>query len=362
MTSLSQASPLSDEVTPESLRAEMLSNLKFRDQTIDTREGSYADALLSPSAYQRWLLRERLKGVLSMVFPDDTSGEYIDKNAAQIGMTRRAGKKASATVRFTGTDGTVLPARTDLYDPESGLKFLTAADCTIVNGTAAVAAVSEGTGAEYNLAAGRLVQMGTNLDGVLAVTNPAAAEGGADEESDADFFARYHERTAGTITSGNASQYEMWAKEMPGVSYAACVPLWAGNGTLKLIIAGANRSVLDDAVVSGCAAYIEQKRLIGASCTVVSVAEKPIALSAAVTLMPGATADDVKNQLTEAASGMMAGQPFGVAVTIPYSRFLACLLQCGGVADYTAFTVAGGNAAVAVQAGEIPVVGTVEVQ
>ena len=85
MTSLSQASPLSDEVTPESLRAEMLSNLKFRDQTIDTREGSYADALLSPSAYQRWLLRERLKGVLSMVFPDDTSGEYIDKNAAQSG-------------------------------------------------------------------------------------------------------------------------------------------------------------------------------------------------------------------------------------------------------------------------------------
>lgn len=361
MTFLSQVSPLSDDVTPETLKEEMLEDLKVKGAAIDTREGSYSNALLSPSAYQRWLLRERLKGTLSMVFPDETSGEYIDKNAAQIGMMRRAGTKAAVAVQFSGTNGTVLPAGTDLYDPESGLKFLTDAECTLANGTATVRATAEDVGADYNLAAGRLTQMGTNVDGVTTVTNPAAAEGGADEESDADLYARYHERTAGTITSGNAAQYEMWAKEVQGVSYAACVPLWNGNGTLKIIIAGANRSVLDSAVVSRCAAYIETKRLIGASVTVVSVSERALPLSATVTLIPGATKENVKNQLMEIAGKMLAGQPFGKQTTIPYSRFLACLLQCEGVADYSAFQVSGGTAAVTVQAGEIPAVGTVTI-
>lgn len=37
----------------------------------------------------------------------------------------------------------------------------------------------------------------------------------------------------------------------------------------------------------------------------------------------------------------MKRQSFGEQVTIPFSRFLACLLQCPGVADYSAYTVDG---------------------
>ena len=48
-------------------------------------------------------------------------------------------------------------------------------------------------------------------------------------------------------------------------------------------------------------------------------------------------------------------------MTIPYSRFLACLLQCEGVADYSAFTVAGGTSAVQIAAESVPAVGTVTV-
>ena len=58
---------------------------------------------------------------------------------------------------------------------------------------------------------------------------------------------------------------------------------------------------------------------------------------------------------------MLSAQTFGQDVTIPYSRFLACLLQCSGVADYSSFTVNGGTAAVSVSAEAVPVVGTVNI-
>ena len=62
-----------------------------------------------------------------------------------------------------------------------------------------------------------------------------------------------------------------------------------------------------------------------------------------------------------AISALLAEQAFGQAVTIPYSRFLACLLQCPGVADYSSFTVNGETAVVSIAAEAVPVVGTVNV-
>ncbi len=58
-------------------------------------------------------------------------------------------------------------------------------------------------------------------------------------------------------------------------------------------------------------------------------------LTATVTLLDGYTTEDVKNQLTAAVGELLASQTFG-EVRVPFSRFLACLLQCPGVADYSA--------------------------
>ncbi len=87
--------------------------------------------------------------------------------------------------------------------------------------------------------------------------------------------------------------------------------------------------------------------------------ELPVA--AAVTLLEGYSTEDVTNQLTAAVSALLSAQTFGQDITIPYSRFLACLLQCSGVADYSSFTVNGGTAAVSVVAEAVPMVGTVDV-
>ena len=334
-----------DALTPESIKASMLSDLEAKGVDVSTREGSYANTLVSVAAYQMFKLYQQFPSLLHMVFPDETSGEYIDKNAAQVGMTRTPGEEATVEVTFTGTDGTFIAVETALYAPESGLQFLTTDDVTISGGVAKVMAVAAEPGADYNLPAGSITAMYINVAGVASVTNEAAATGGVDVESDADFFARYHLRRTLPITSGNKNHYITWATEVTGVSYANCVPLWNGNGTVKVIIGGADRGPVDETIRQECYDHIEAERPIGAT----------------VTLVDGYTTAQVSNQLSAAVSELLAKQPFGETVTIPFSRFLACLLQCPGVADYSAFTVNGGTTAVTLNAEDAPAVGTVTI-
>ena len=348
-----------DDMTPESIKASMLRDLEGKGAGIDIREGAYANTLVSTAAYQLWKLYQQFPGLLSMVFPDGSSGEYIDKNAEQIGMYRTPGRKAAALLHFTGVEGTVIPEGTVLYAPESGLRFWTTEEGRIEDGAADLPAEAAEAGSAYNLPAGAIRSMYVNIAGIWTVQNPEAAAGGADVESDEDFFARYHDRRTLPITSGNQAHYVLWATEVPGVAHAGCVPLWNGNGTVKVVIAGAGRKPVDETIRAACAAHIEENRPIGATVTVVSVTERAIPLTATVELLEGFTADQVADQLREAVNVLLSAQPFGETVAVPYSRFLACLLQCQGVADYTAFQVDGGTGAVTIGAGEAATVGAV---
>ena len=92
---------------------------------------------------------------------------------------------------------------------------------------------------------------------------------------------------------------------------------------------------MDETIRQNCYDHIEEERPIGATVTVVSVVTREIPLTATVTLLDGYTTEDVKNQLTVAVTELLLSQTFGETVTVPFSRFPACLLQCPGVADYT---------------------------
>ena len=192
-----------DELTPESIKASMLSDLTAKGVDVSIREGSYANTLVSVAAYQLFKMYQQFPSLLHMAFPDETSGEYIDKNAAQIGMVRAAGKKATVEIAFTGTEGTYIAAGTALYAPESGLQFLTTEEAIITDGSATAPAEAAEVGADYNLPPDSITAMYVNVAGVLSVTNTEAAVGGVDVESDIDFFARYHQRRTLPITSGN---------------------------------------------------------------------------------------------------------------------------------------------------------------
>lgn len=97
-------------ITPESIKAEIVESLTT---DIDTREGSYVDTLIGPVSLEIWKVYTGLNAVLPIAFIDETSGEYIDKKCAEVGITRKKGTKAKVTLRFTGTEGATVPAGRD---------------------------------------------------------------------------------------------------------------------------------------------------------------------------------------------------------------------------------------------------------
>lgn len=299
---MTEKSPF-ESMTPESIKSEMLGRVINAGVDVDAREGSYANVLLSEAAYVMWKYGQTLNGFIDILFPSANSGRYLDLHAAQIGMTRQPGAKAEVTVTFSGVDGTKIPSGT-VVCTQSALRFLTTEEVTIAAGLASVRCIAEDIGADYNVPEATVTQMAVNIHGVHGATNAAAGVGGADEESDADLWARYHERRTEPITSGNANHYVMWAKE---------------------------------------------------------VTEVEIPLVAKIKLVNGHSLDEVKADLSAAVSALLAALPFAEEQSVPYSRFLASLLQCAGVADYSTFTVNGAKTALQIASGAIPVLGTVDV-
>jgi len=349
-----------DEVTPESIKREMLSELKESGAAIDVREGSYSDILISQAAYQNWKLYQKIPELLLAAVPDETSGHYIDAKASDVGMSRTKGTKATVQVKFSGMDGVGIPEGTALYVPGSGLRFTTTAAVTIAGGAAVVAAEASEIGADYNVGPNTVTSMSINITGVSNVTNPEGATGGTDDESDVDFYRRLKERFSIPSSSGNAADYVRWAKETPGIGYAACVPLWNGPGTVKVVVGSPSKQPVDSAVTAECAAHIEALRPVGAAVTVVSAEILTIHITATV-LTDGGSLTAIEQELTAAVSELLSSIPFASGETIRYSRLLSLLLVCEHVLDYKSFLVNGGQSNLALSTNQVPVVGKVTV-
>lgn len=341
-----------EDKTPESIKSEILSGLSLTD----TREGSFISEMVAPVALEIWKLYDSLNALIPIAYPDETSGEYIDKKAANYGITRKPGTKASAVMTFTGTDGTIIPAGT-VFLTADGLEYETIASATIASGTATATAKSVEVGELYNVAAGTITQQTKSITGLSSVTN-AAATGGTDAETDASLVERLYAYLQKPASSGNVYHYEQWALAVPGVGGAKVTPLWDGPGTVKVLIVGSNKQSVDETIVTNCAAYIEDHRPIGATVTVLSATGLSIDVSASITVDSSTTKETVKTAFESSLTVYLQGIAFD-KYELVYNRIAFMLLDIDGVIDYSDLTVNGGTTNITIGADEVPIVGTV---
>ena len=121
-----------------------------------------------------------------------------------------------------------------------------------------------------NIIAGNIKSFPVTLSGITAVTNTEAMTGGYDAETDDELRLRYLKKVSTPGTSGNKYHYMNWAMEIVGVGDVRVLPLWNGNGTVKVVIINANKGSADANLINEVEAYIEENRPIGANVTVVS--------------------------------------------------------------------------------------------
>ncbi|WP_455581213.1 baseplate J/gp47 family protein [Dysosmobacter sp.] len=354
-----------EHITVESIKAGILDRLKT---DLDKREGSFANDVISAAAAEIAEVYHSMDALVPAFYVDETSGEYLDRQAAIVGVARKAGTRASCTITFSGTDGASVPAGTPFYTA-AGLAYYLEETVVIADGTASGILIAAEAGDGYNTGSGEITQTLRNYPGISGYTNGAAA-GGTDPETDEALLARYLERMRRTPTSGNPYHYQSWAGSVDGVGAARIISKWDGAGTVKVVLADPGMEPASEAAVEATAAYIEEQRPVGAAVTVVAAQAREMAVAATVSIDGTTTKDAVQTALTEAVTAYLRGLTAsafadnvdlqletmaGKTYTVLYNRIAFLLLSIPGVVDYTALRVGGGTANITVAADAVPV-------
>jgi len=348
-----------DSETYENILDRMLARLP---SDVDKREGSVVYDMLAPAAIELAQAYTEMDNVLDLGFIDNTYGEYMDRRAAEQGLTRKEATKATGEVTFEGLDGIDIPmgTRVSTADDEP-IYFVTTETVTTFDSTATARVEAEVGGADGNVSPGEITEYDTSdIPGIAVVTNNDVFTGGYDEESDEDLLARYKEHVGRPITSGNKYQYESWAKSVSGVSNAICYPLWNGPGTVKVVLINEDKRSPSDEVIAAAQAYIEEERPVGATVTVVGVTEVPVDVTATLTLTDGTSIDSVSAAIADNLKTYFQTIAFD-QTTVRYTQIGNAILDADGVIDYADLKANTAVANIILAADEVPVVGSVVV-
>lgn len=349
-----------DSLTPESIQ-DMLRAFLSDELGLSTAEGSLLQIILAPGAYVFWEGLQALRAQVPISFVDETSGRFLDKNAAGYGITRKPGTVASVLLTFTGSAGTTIPAGT-LCVTQDGLGFATDEALTLdEDGSGTVTATADAVGTAYNVPAGAIVSTQQAVSGVTALTNEDAAAGGTDPETDAALFARLDAYKKTPPTSGNDRHYHQWALAVNGVGAASVIRCWDGPGTVKVIIADMALRPVEEELRAEVAAYIETQRPVTAEVTVESAAGVPVEVSVTVTSDGTVSKLNTERELTERLAEYLGEIAFTEGAEVVYNRVLALVMGLPGVTDCSGLTLNGGTANVPLDATQLPMLGTVTV-
>ena len=366
---------LPDFLTTETYDVILTRLLAAVSDDIDKSEGSYIYDALAAAAVEMAQMKIDMQNFLARGFASTTFDEYLDYRVEEHGLTRKGAVKATGTVTFTGTSGTVIPSGTVVATPAdpmltvAAIEFVTTAAVTIPAGGSVSATIQASVaGEDGNVLAGTITVMGTYISGVSAVTNASATTGGTDIESDAALLARYLTKVQNPGTSGNKADYKNWALEVAGVGDAQVIPLWNGNGTVKVVLIDDDGAPVSSTIVDAVQAYIsptsgtgEGEAPIGATVTAAAATAVNINVTATIIRTGTKTLAEIKTAFETALINYLTSIAFSDDTTVRYVRIGSMLLDTTGVQDYTpsSLLVNTGTANITISAGQVAVKGTV---
>ena len=342
---------------------------------VDKGEGSYVWDSLSPVAIELVFVGMALRKALALGFAQTTDIEHLTMRAEEHGVFRKEATHAIGYVHITGEAGTIVPeglelateADADLDIPS--VFFVTTASIYIdENGEADVPIRAVKAGLEGDVAAGSIVVLATARKNITSVTNPEETTGGTDQERLESLLARYLEHVRNPGTSGNIADHRQWALSVPGVGGVDVVPLWNGEGTVKVVLLGDDKKPASADIVAAAQEFInvdagtgDRKAPIGATVTVVPAIAVKLNIKASVLIDRDAreSIPSIREKFTSELDEYLKKMAFQTA-TIRYARIGAMLLEQEGIVDYFSFTINGEEGNITLNRGEVAIIGAVE--
>ena len=271
----------------ETILKEMQSYSKLPSSKV---EGTFENDILTSSSIEFAKTEVELEEAYKAFFVETSYGEYLDMLGEQFGVTRRAAVAATGEVQVTGTS--TIPSGS-LFQTTGSVVFKSTKEVTVTAENNTVPIVCTLPGAQGNTAEGTITQIPISIPGISAVTNAEATTGGTDEEDDDTYRERILFKVREPATSGNCNDYIEWATSVAGVGHVTVIPLWNGNGTVKVLVTDTDGNPASADIISAVTAKISGLHPIGADVTVIA----PSVLGLTIALTPtkgGGDADAIK--------------------------------------------------------------------
>lgn len=340
---------------------------EFKGTDVSAVEGTFSFDTLAANAKEFEKAYAEMDLMMDAAFPQTSWGVYLDRLADELaGLSRRAATPAVVTLSISGTAGATVPAGS-LFATASGTNFATDEAVKLDDkGTGTVKATAQSTGAGGNVAAGTITVIPVSIYGVSKVTNEAAAYNGYEEETDGALLERLLFAVRQPATSGNVYHYIEWSTSVSGVGAVKVLPLWNGNGTVKVIVVDANKDTPSEELLQSVRDTIAENAPIGATVTVTAPTLKTVNVSLKVTNGTG-NADAIKTALTKYFNASVFGKNYTTqkstdTVTVSYAQIGRIILDNSdttGVNDYDDLTINSGTENIVCAVDNLPVVGTV---
>lgn len=262
---------------------EILAELQEQSSSkVSSYEGTFVyDAFAADSIEFAKQEVEREQAYKAM-FARSSWGEYLEMRAEEHGIFRRQATYAKGTVTVTGTGNVPVGSK---FQTAAGLSFHTLTE-TFVRKSAELAVECDVTGVQGNVDAGTVAVIPMSIPGISKVTNAEPMHDGFDEEEDDSLYNRLIFKVRQPATSGNINDYIEWATGVPGVGKVKVLPLWNGNGTVKVLITDSNGDPASDTLINQVADVIEGEHPIGATVTV--AAPEVLTLTVSLKVIKGA--------------------------------------------------------------------------
>ena len=350
--------------------------------TYDKTEGGFLWDMAMPLALEVAELIEFWTPLnLKNAFHMWAAGRWLDYHAHDCGLSRHAATYAYGDVEVTTTESVTFPQGFVFSVPSENdvpaIDFETVEEVAVDGAqtvTIRVKAVEAGT--YYNVKRDSITIMKNPIRGVDIenITNPAALTGGTEAEDDESLRQRIDDFYAGRGASfvGNKKDYERWSKEVDGVGYAHCIPLYAGANSVKIVIADSNGDGAVQEILNAVEQHIfgtghddiERLAPIGvAQWAVVAPTPIPINISANFKLADGFSVEVVTDLIETSLRKLFKSLAddenyFG---ELRYIEISKALLETLGVADFKHLRVNGSLENVLFAEDEMPAVGEITI-
>lgn len=363
------------DLSAKTYKALLTSMLARVPDAYDKRDTSPIPTALGPAAWGLEGVYLVLNTIQGQAYIQTATGEDLDLLSVVAGTQRR---QASAAVRL-GVFNMAVPvgARFSTVSGADSINFTVTAPTDDPNQAQLTAETPGAIGNDYT---GPILPI-TTIPGLTSAQITDILTPGEDVEDDDSYRARVVSALNERPYGGNIASYRAWLEDIAGVGPAQVWPTWAGGGTVKLSVLGADllpasttllttiKNTIDPAPGQGLGLAT-----IGATVTVVAPRSVTVNVDATLALDPGYTLDQVRSPVTEAVDRYITscqqgwGNQIGTTkveynADVFHARVVAAILSVSGILNATGVTLNGSGGDITLtqsgQLQQVPVLGAV---